>query len=95
MLEELKKARAEYAAEVERLLARNLDEVVNARFELVREQIAQEVKAEFDDQLAKAQLNVEHYDFVIAKMEEKALAQLAEETETDIVENDNIENVEA
>lgn len=81
MLDALKIQREEYANEVERLKNTNLDEIKNARFELVREQIALEVEKELADKIATAELNVAHYDFVITNLEAKAEAEL----ETDIV----------
>ena len=81
MLEELKLQRAEYAAEVERLRNSDLEAVKNARFELVKEKIAEEVEAEFNEKLAKAELNVQHYDFVIETMEAKAVDDLEQEVQ--------------
>ena len=81
MLEELKMQREEYAAELERLRNSDLEAVKNARFELVKEKIAEEVEAEFKEKLAKAELNVQHYDFVIETMEAKALENLEQEVQ--------------
>lgn len=78
MLDRLKEQREVYAAEVERLKMVNLDEIKNARFELVKETIAAEVEKEHQDKLAEVELKVAHYDFVIAE-EEKALLEVQEE----------------
>lgn len=72
MLDRLREQREVYAAEVERLNNVDLTEVVNARFELVKEAIVAEVEKEHQDKLAEVELKVSHYDFVIAE-EEKAL----------------------
>lgn len=86
MLEELKMQREEYAAELERLRNSDLEAIKNARFELVKEEIAREVEAEFNEKLAEAELNVKHYDFVIEKMEAKALENLEQEVQEENME---------
>lgn len=83
MLEALKIQREEYVAELERLKNTNLEEIKNARFELIREQIALEVEKELADKVTAAELNVAHYDFVITNLEAKAEAELNTEIETE------------
>lgn len=70
VLERLKAQREVYIAEVEKLKATDLEAVKNARFELIKEKIAEEVKEEFDKKLAEVELKVAHYDFVIAEEEQ-------------------------
>ena len=90
MLEKLTLQREEYAAELERLRNADLDAVVNARFELVKAKIAEEVIAEHDKKLAEAELNVKHYDFVIEKLsavaetEDNSVEKAAEDVSNDI-----------
>lgn len=79
MIEELRRQRDEYVAELEALKQTDLEAIRNARFELVKETIAQEVEAEFNEKLAGAEQNVAHYDFVIARVEAAAAAEINEE----------------
>lgn len=83
MLEALRIQREKYVAELENLKNTNLDEIKNARFEFVKEQIALEVEKELADKVAAAELNVAHYDFVIKNLEAKEEAELAQEIETE------------
>ena len=75
LIEQLKEQRSQYVAEVEKLKATDLQVLINERFELRKEEIANEVRAEFDAQLSEAELKVKHYDFVIEKQEEMLLAE--------------------
>lgn len=86
MLEQLKEMRNEYVAELENLKnTTDLEAIKNARFELIKETIAKEVEDEFNAKLAKIELNISHYDFVIAKIEEELAkeAEAAEEINAD------------
>lgn len=88
MLERLKKQREVFVAEVDRLKNLDLEAVKNARFELVKETIAEEVKKEHNDKLAAAELKVSHYDFVIAEEEAIAIRELEQSNE---VAEENLE----
>lgn len=90
MLEALKIQREEYVFEVEQLRNTDLEAIKNERFELVKEQIALEVEKELQDKLAAAELNVAHYDFVIANLEAKAEAELDAELNANIEETEII-----
>lgn len=79
-IEAMKVKKEVYVAELENLKATNLDEIINNRFELVKETIAKEVEDEFNVKLAEAELKVAHFDFVIAE-DEKELDQLRTEAE--------------
>lgn len=76
MLEELKKQREEYAAEVNFIESEDLSLLIEDEFLKVKEEIAARVTAEHDKKLADAKLKVEHYDFVIANIEKFEKEQL-------------------
>lgn len=81
MLERLKEQREVYVAELEKVKAVDLEVIKSERFELVKEAIAKEVEKEHEDEIAKAELKIAHYDFVIADEEAKAEAELHAEEE--------------
>ena len=100
MLEKLTLQREEYAAELERLRNADLDAVVNARFELIKAKITEEVVAEHNEKLAEAVRNVEHYDFVIEKLsavaetEDNSGEKTAEDVSNDVSNEEIIETPE-
>lgn len=81
MLERLKEQREVYVAELEKVKAVDLEVIKSERFELVKEAIAKEVEKEHEDEIAKVELKIAHYDFVIADEEAKAEAELHAEEE--------------
>lgn len=89
MLERLKEQREVYVAEMEELKSTDLEAIKNARFELVKALIAEEVEKELNDKVAAVELKVSHYDFVIAEEEAKA----AKELEAEIEANNEVENI--
>ncbi len=81
LIAQLKEQRDHYVAEVERLKARDINVLINERFEMKKEQIADEVRAECDAELVEAELKVKHYDFVIEKQEEMLVENVENECE--------------
>ncbi len=79
MLERLKNQRGVYAAELEKLKSTDLEAVKNARFELIKEKIAEEVEMEFNEKLTNIKTKIEHYDFVIDELEMKAVEEIVVE----------------
>lgn len=88
MLERLKEQREFYVSELEVLKQADLETLKLERFELVKEQIAQEVEAEHNAKIAEAELKISHYDFVIADEEAKQVAEVTEEVVEEVSINE-------
>jgi len=78
-IDALREKRAKYVAELERLKTIDVEKIKNARFELVKEKIAEEVQAELDLKIEKAELDILHYDVVITDIEAELEAKINEE----------------
>ena len=90
MLEKLKEQRGVYVAELEQLKRTDLNAIKAERFEQVKEEIAAAVEQEHNDKLAAVELEISHYDFVIADEEKKiAAAEAAAVAEAETVAQQN------